>query len=362
MIKLVQFGDLHLDSVFESSSPEKAAARRKAARQLLYDAVDWAVKAKADLILCTGDLFDTPYPYFDTILSAKDAFSRAGIPVFIAPGNHDPYRKDSPYNGTWGENVHIFTQPHPEGMVLEKLGVRVTGIANTEQKQASRPLCGYAAKEDGLINLLVMHGESVSGESNYENVPPEDIKNSGFDYIALGHIHIHSVSIIGKTTLVQNGSMEGRGYDEPGEKGLVYAEIGEKGVEAKLVPLAGSRCVRGSVDIGGLSAEQIIEKIRALSPWEPRRTILRVELTGFGSVGRDTLISGLSDFESVKIVDKTSASGIEAAGVDKNSLKGLFIKNIEDKMASAGEREREILGKALIYGLAALENREQPRT
>lgn len=361
MIKLVSFGDLHLDSVFESSSPEKAAARRKASRQLLYDTVKYASDMNADIILCTGDLFDTNTPYYETLQSAADAFSRVEIPVFIAPGNHDPYQKDSPYKIFRSGNVHVFKEPGPQSVILDKLGVRITGIANTQQKQASRPLEGYAVKNDGLINILIMHGDSVSGESQYMNIPPEDIIKSGFDYIALGHIHIHSIKKYGKTTLVQNGSMEGRGYDEPGEKGLVYTEISKNGVNVKLVPLGGTRCVRISVDISGLSADEVIKKIRALSLYDPSKTILRVVLTGLGSVGKDTILSALSDFDSVKLVDKTFTFNVDEASIDKNSLKGLFIKNIKEQIA-ADAQKKEIYEKALIFGLAALENREQPRT
>jgi DNA repair exonuclease SbcCD nuclease subunit len=357
---LVQFGDLHLDSVFESSSPEKAAARRKASRQLLYDTVKYASDVNADIILCTGDLFDTNAPYYETLRSAADAFSRVKIPVFISPGNHDPYRKDSPYSSSWSENVHVFKEPHPREIVLEKLGVRITGIVNTEQNQASRPLIDYTVKKDGLINILITHGDCVSGESKYLNIPPEDILKSGFDYIALGHIHIHSVKKIGNTTLVQNGSMEGRGYDEPGEKGLVYAEISGTGVEVKLVPLGGTRCAHVTVDISGLSTDEIIKNIRTHCPHTPSRTILKVELTGLGSIGRDELYSALSDFESVKLVDNTFTFGIDEDSVDKNSMKGLFIKNIRE-MCAADAQKKEIYEKALIFGIAALENREQPR-
>ena len=143
MIRLVQFGDLpdpYLNRL------RKRPPRAKASRQLLYDTVKYASDVNADIILCTGDLFDTNAPYYVTLRSAADAFSRVKIPVLISPGNHDPYRKDSPYSSSWSENVHVFKEPHPREIVLEKLGVRITGIVNTEQNQASRPLIDYTVK------------------------------------------------------------------------------------------------------------------------------------------------------------------------------------------------------------------------
>ena len=45
--------------------------------QLLDEAVALAQSENAAMILCTGDLFDTPAPYRDTVEAAVAAFRRA---------------------------------------------------------------------------------------------------------------------------------------------------------------------------------------------------------------------------------------------------------------------------------------------
>ena len=112
MIRLVQFGDLHLDSVFESSSPEKAAARRKASRQLLYDTVKYASDVNADIILCTGDLFDTNAPYYETLRSGG-RFFKGENPGFYFAGEPRPVPEGLAVQQFMERNVHVFKEPIP---------------------------------------------------------------------------------------------------------------------------------------------------------------------------------------------------------------------------------------------------------
>ena len=129
-IKILQLGDLHLDAAYARLAPDRAEVRRKAARELLDEAVAFAEREDAAMILCTGDLFDTPSPYRNTVEAAVAAFRRARIPVFLTPGNHDPYTRTSPYFAAdWSENVHIFTSETPETVSLPELDCEVTGVA-----------------------------------------------------------------------------------------------------------------------------------------------------------------------------------------------------------------------------------------
>ena len=89
---------------------------------------------------------------------------------------------------------------------------------------------------------------------------------------------------------MQNGSMEGRGYDEPGEKGLVYAEISGTGVEVKLVPLGGTRCAHVTVDISGLSTDEIIKNIRTLPPHPVKDDFERWSLRALGALAGTSFI------------------------------------------------------------------------
>ena len=59
-------------------------------------------------MLLSGDLFEAKAS-LQTVRNVQKALEKAGMPVFICPGNHDFICPDSPYEADgWPENVHIF--------------------------------------------------------------------------------------------------------------------------------------------------------------------------------------------------------------------------------------------------------------
>ena len=59
MIRILHAADLHLDSPFDALSEEKAALRRREQRELLRSLAGIRAEQKADLVLLSGDLFDS---------------------------------------------------------------------------------------------------------------------------------------------------------------------------------------------------------------------------------------------------------------------------------------------------------------
>ena len=58
-IKLLHAADLHLDSAFESLSPEAAEQRRQGQRELLFCIEEIAEKRGASAVLLSGDVFES---------------------------------------------------------------------------------------------------------------------------------------------------------------------------------------------------------------------------------------------------------------------------------------------------------------
>ena len=48
-----------------------------------------------DIVLVTGDLFESRYITRETAELVTGEFSRVGCPVIVSPGNHDPYTHGS---------------------------------------------------------------------------------------------------------------------------------------------------------------------------------------------------------------------------------------------------------------------------
>lgn len=344
---LVQFGDLHLDRPLESLSDARARSRREQSRNILLQVIELADRENADAIVCTGDLFDSSRPYLDSCLFAAKAFGGTDIPVFIAPGNHDPYSPSSLYEAVdWPSNVHIFTSSAPQTLTFPSF--RITGWANTERRSALRPLDGFRAeRKGGLPEILVFHGE-IASDSVYFSADGSQIAASGADYLALGHIHGAFQKQFGSCLAVMNGGAEATRRSETGEKGAILAKITPDGASADLIPLGGCRAFHAELEDAG--EEAVFSELLRLCPHSTDKTM--VTLTLFGSVlsDADRLCGLAKEFMSFKLLDRRREERISRNG---KSLAALFAKRAEENSLSA---------LALEFGLAALENREQPHT
>ena len=189
-VKIVHAADFHLDSAFGALSAEQARQRRRESRELLTRLSNYVNQNGVDLVLLAGDLFDSDTTYRETLEALSDALGAMQARVFIAPGNHDPYSAKSPYATlSWPENVHVFTSKTVERVELPELGCAVYGAAFTAPVQDESLLAGFRAPEDDFIHLMVLHGDISATESRYDPLTKEQIKESGIDYLALGHTH-----------------------------------------------------------------------------------------------------------------------------------------------------------------------------
>ena len=122
MPKIIHAADFHLDSPFGGLPVEKARERRRESRELVDRLTDLVRTEGAEVVLLAGDLFDGQRVFPETLERLKAALAAMGCPVFIAPGNHDPYSPHSPYAGpVWPENVHFFRSEAMESMLLPDL-------------------------------------------------------------------------------------------------------------------------------------------------------------------------------------------------------------------------------------------------
>ena len=229
-MRILHAADFHLDSAFAALPAEKARQRRREIREL-PERLSVLVKEEGiDLVLLPGDLFDGERVFPETVERLKDALKKMECPVFIAPGNHDPYVRFSPYvKEEWPDNVHIFRSGELTGVELKELNCVVHGAAFTDTHRFSEALAGFSAPGDGKIHLLCLHGTVEEPGSEYGNLSRQQIVGSGLDYLALGHIHRYSgAQQCGSSIWAYCGCPEGRGFDEADDRGAVIAEV-EKG-------------------------------------------------------------------------------------------------------------------------------------
>ena len=362
-LKILHTADLHLDSAFEALPAGKAQLRRTEQRELLARLATLAREEQAQLILLAGDLLDSDTSYYETGEELCRCLAGMNAPVFISPGNHDYYSPRSP----WARiklpgNVHLFTENAIRGLQFSTLGIRVYGAAFTGAEQRQRMLEGFRAPEDGRVHMGVLHGEFGAADTRYGAVSQQEAADSGLAYLALGHIHKRGEPVrCGKTTVAWPGCPEGRGFDELGEKGFYVGTMADSGaVSLEFVPFARHRYEILQVDVTGREPRAAEE---AALPSDTGRDLYRIILTGeTGEECVDTagLQATLADrFYALEVRDATRPAEDLWARAEEDSLRGLFLRELKMKYkAAATDAEREIVVRAVRFGLAALERRD----
>lgn len=356
MIKLMHGADLHLDSPFAGLPADQAAARRAEQRSLLERLSQTCREQGCRLLLLAGDLFDARQVYRDTVDALRDALDACGAQVFIAPGNHDCLCPGSPYlTEAWPDNVHIFKTAAVSSVACEPLGCRVYGAAFL-QPHCESLLEGFRAQDDGLVNLMVLHGDATQEGSDYNPVSRQQIAQSGLQYLALGHIHKRALSKAGSTCYGWPGCTMGRGFDETGAKGVYVGTVDARTCEMEFLPMGARRYEILQV----AATDDPLAAVEAAIPPDAGEDIYRILLTGeCERVDLPALYAALEPrFYALSLRDKTVPPVDLWAQADANTLKGGFLRTLKAHYDAASPEQRPVIARAARLGLDLMEGRE----
>ena len=235
MIKILHSGDWHLDAPLLLPDAQQRERLKRELSSIPQKIANLCKEKNCDLLLLSGDLFDGAYA-LDTLEQLKSALQQVQVPVFITPGNHDFVGAGSPWlTETFPENVHIFTRPVIESVTIPHLDCRVYGAGFTSM-DCPNLLADFTAEQEETYAIGVLHGDPTQVSSPYNPITKEQVKNSGLDYLALGHIHKGDAFRAGKTLCAWPGCPMGHGYDETGEKGVLLVTIDDTAT-AEFIPL-----------------------------------------------------------------------------------------------------------------------------
>ncbi len=348
-MKLIHTADLHLGSKIESKFPQdKAKTRRGEIRNSFARMIDRARELGADAILIAGDAFDTAPAtpedaafFFGAIKNNPDLF------FLLLHGNHDagvPFPADVP-------NLVTFSD---EWSRWEKDGVAVSGIEITKDNFAS--LYDRFAPVPGKINIVTLHGRLGSSPAP-DTVVLSKLSDRGIDYLALGDYHAGQDGKLGARGLwAYPGCPEGRGFDEPGEKGflLLTAENGE--VKTEFIPHACRTLHEIDCDVSSADGEYAaIELAKNAIAAIPDKDPIRLNLVGAVNFDHTNLAQNATErfgggrrfFVSVK--DKTSLA------LDLDEIRGeLSLRGEYLRLLHASDLPDDEKNAVLECGLRAL--------
>lgn len=368
-MKLLHTADLHLDSPFCASSPSEAEARRGRQRTILKKIFSLADSEGCDVILIAGDLFDSPTVTPETKELCLSLFANFGKPIFIAPGNHDPFVGGSLYKSdSLPSNVYVFNSNELQYFDLPQLGITVAGYAFLSPSFSHNPLEEEprAELDNGLIPILCAHTELDEPNSRYAPIMTADIKRHGFAYAALGHVHNVSDT---DGNIRYCGFPEGRSFDEQGDGGVIIAEITAEGnVRAERKIISEIRYLTKELSLDGITEADGVKKavLSELDKLSDGAAVhLRIELTGAlkSDVGlaetvRDLAGETYSNVVSLEITDSTLCLPNVTALEKDCTLRGELYRTLKPRIFSEDMAERRVALKALKIGLAAIAGRD----
>lgn len=269
-MRIVHAADLHIDSplrglVAYDGAP--ASAVREATRRACENLVAFCIESKASLLVIAGDLYDGDWKDFSTGLFFMNEMSKlreANVRVAIVRGNHDAQsvitRALRP-----PENVRVLSSSKAETILYEDLGVAVHGRSFPERAVTSDLSREYPARVAGAINVGLLHtcAEGRAGHDAYAPCTVSSLRDHGYEYWALGHVHRREV-LSREPWIVFPGNLQGRHVREAGSKGATAIDVVHGRIESvEHVALDVVRWVECAVDaVDSTSVHDVLDAAR----------------------------------------------------------------------------------------------------
>ena len=351
-MKFVHIADMHFDMPFTVLSKNGLAEERRLDQRNVFNKmVNYIKENNIEYLFIAGDLYENEYVRKSTIEYINNCFKQIpNTKIYITPGNHDPYLNNSYYNKyEWNENVHIFTKLEK----IEDKDANIYGYGFTDFY--SRKIEVPPVLDNSKINILLIHADldgSTKEFGEYNAILESELKNTNFDYIALGHVHKSNFED-GKK-IIYPGSMIAGGFDELGKHGMVVGTIEEnnKKISLQFIPLDNKEFVETNLDISTISSkEELIEKMNDIQI--DNNKYYKIILSGTRNIEIDTndLIKYMANKNIIKIKDKTKVEYDLEKISKEQSLKGIFVKELLEQM---NEENREQILESIYIGLSLM--------
>lgn len=357
-MKIIHCADLHLDSKMNSLPTEKNRIRKEETLLSFEKMISFAKENGVSVIILAGDTFDTGK------ISAKSK-SRVLYSIENAPqidflylsGNHDEDGFVSSLEHV-PENLKVFGS---EWTYYVYGNVTIAGVVLNENNTDS--IYDTVSFPENGLNVAVLHGQIAGYKTNSqaETISIPRLKGRNIDYLALGHIHSYSEGVIdNRGTYVYSGCLEGRGFDETGDKGFVLLDVTGNKIFKQFVKFSSRDIYVYEYDVTGkqnfLSVRD--EIVSDLKKKYDEKSLIKLVIKGEYSADFDSDYAGLSMllneyFFFVKIEDKTVLQLKPDDYETDKSIKGEFVRKVLSSDLSEEEKKRIVL-----IGLNALKGKE----
>jgi DNA repair exonuclease SbcCD nuclease subunit len=385
VLRLLHTADVHLGAR-HTDLGDAAVALRERAFAAFKATVDLAIAEKVDLVLISGDLFDSnaqPKRSVDRVAAELRRLVEARIRTVMIPGTHDVYDRSSIYraydlpalagSGPDEDWVTLLTPTRPD-VHLPVLDAVVIGRVFDTKRAPHSPLrdLGVAADDRATWRIGMVHGAiAIPGvvEQDEVLVTTSEIAASALDYLALGHWHSAQQGTAGVTTYAYSGAPEPVAVDQDraGKVLLVTLETtspeGAKTVTVEERQIGRTRFDSIEIDASTIPSQPaLLERLRGMADPD---LVLDARVTGLRSdeldLATDEVEAELRPaFLRIRVRDRSVPPLTEGALPPPDTVAGAFIRDLEaqvaeleaaDRLAEASElRDSLRIGRLLLSG------------
>ena len=243
-LRLLHTADVHLGSDGYGNA-EQQAAHHGRYRHAFRRIVDRALADHVDLVLIAGDLFDHNRVPDETVAFVHAELGRLHQPVVILPGNHDALDTNAVYDrpgvGAGASHVHVIRRRDGETIDFPELDVVVWGRAMEEHAPEFRPLAHIPGRAKGRWCLAMAHGFFYEEWQRPERSSPifaDEIRDTGWDYVALGHQPVQQNVSQGTVTAYYSGAPIIEWSGGPPAASVLHVDLSEQhGVRVEPRPI-----------------------------------------------------------------------------------------------------------------------------
>ena len=313
-MRIIHCSDLHLDSRMKSNLDSKKAKERRDEILITYqNMVKYAAENDIQAILIAGDLFDRK----EITVKAKNIVldsinTNKQIDFLYLKGNHDESSFLEELD-VIPDNLKLFSDD--EWITYKYGNITISGIEFG--KKSEYEIYSSLMLDKNNINIVTLHGQEskYSNKDKTEIINLQELKNKNIDYLALGHVHkFKQEQLDNRGIYCYSGCLEGRGFDECGEKGFVLLDINEQTneINTQFIPFSSRQLYEIHVDITDtMSTLDVENKIDQTLQNIENEALIKIVLTGKVELESERDINYLEKkykglYYLAKIYDETS--------------------------------------------------------
>jgi DNA repair exonuclease SbcCD nuclease subunit len=361
-MRLLLFADLHLDAAFKWAGPELARRRRQALRDTLRNILTLSDEVDANALLCAGDLYEQERFTPDTREFLRREFGATHRPIFISPGNHDPFCPQSLYaQVAWSSNVTIFREPHLAPVDLAE-GLTLWGAAFDRPTRPAGFFDSGFRVDRGGVNLALFHGSErsalaaeIGGKSPHAPFDAAGIREAGLVHAFVGHYHQPRDA----EALTYPGNPDPLTFGESGDRGAVIVDVDRDGsLRRKRRAVGVSQVHDVEVDASGSGGcQEILD--RAAVQLAGLHGVVRLTVTGEIAPDVDLDLDSLRrlphDLDADPIVRTRLRVGYDLESIAREpTVRGRFVQDV----LAANDLDEPDRQRILATGLRSLDGRD----